>query len=858
MTAETAVRLPARPRRPGLPLAVRFAARELRAGLSGFYVFILCIALGVGAIAAVNSLAAGLTQGIEAEGQSILGGDVAFSLIHREASAEEAAFLADAGRLARLATLRAMARVPSGRQTLVELKGVDGAYPLYGTLALRSGATLDAALAREGDLIPALVDETLLATADLAVGDTFSLGRATAVVRDVIEREPDRLAGGIGFGPRVIVPIDTLAEMGLVDIGSLVRWRYNIAGEAGPLDEGAIDNLIDAANDRFPSAGWRTETRGDAAPGLRDSIARFAQFLTIVGLTALGVGGVGVANAVRAFVLKKRQTIATVRILGGGPGVVLATYAVQIGAVAAVGILAGLVLGAIAPPLAAMALDGVLPTSGLTRLFPGALALAALYGALTAVAFATLPLGRALTVRPASLFRGDVEEAETPMPRAIVVAAAASGLLLAVTAVVASYDRTIALAAVAGVVAVFILLRVVASGIVALARRVPKGRRFTWRFAIANIHAPGALTPTVVLSLGLSLTLIVTLALVDANLRSTLTARLPSVAPSFFFVDIGREEVRPLVEALATIAPDAAVETQPMLRGRIVAINGTKSEDWPDTEASWVLRGDRGITFSETVPDNSRVVSGAWWAPGDEAHSVSFAANLAEELGVAVGDTVRVNVLGREVEATIANLRTVDWDSLAINFVMVFSPSVFAGAPHGHLATLTLPEGSTTDEVAVLRAVSDAFPTITSIRVKDALDTVNGIVSQLAVAIRAAASVTLVAAMLVLAGTLAAGHQRRMRDAAILKVLGARRRTLVGAYALEYALLGTATAVFGIAAGTVASWLIAKELMEIDFVFMPSVAVATVLIAVLVTVSLGLAGAWRSLGVRPAQLLRSL
>ncbi len=858
MTAETAVRVAPRPFRATLPLPVRFAFRELRAGLSGFYVFILCIALGVGTIAAVNSLAVGLTEGIEAEGQAILGGDASFSLIHREASADEAAFLEAAGRLSRLATLRAMARAPSGRQTLVELKGVDGAYPLYGTLELRSNASAADAFGPAAGPVPALVDESLLATAELSVGDTFSLGRATAVVRDVIVREPDRLAGGIGFGPRVIVPIDRLAETGLVDVGSLVRWRYNIAGVDGPIAEPALKDLIETADARFPSAGWRTETRADAAPGLRDSIARFAQFLTIVGLTALGVGGVGVANAVRAFILKKRQTIATVRILGGGQRVVLATYAVQIGVVTAVGILAGLVIGAAAPPIAGIALDGVLPTSGLMRPFPGALALAALYGVLTAMAFATLPLGRALTVRPASLFRGDVEEADARPPRIVLAAAVLFAALLAVTAVVAAHDRVIAVAAVGGVVAVFLTLRLVAAGVVALARRVPKGRRFTTRFAITNIHAPGALTPTVVLSLGLSLTLIVTLALVDANLRATLTARLPSVAPSFFFLDIGREEKQPFAATVARLAPDGTLAMQPMLRGRIVSINGIDAKDWPDTEASWVLRGDRGVTFSDTVPPNSRVVAGDWWSEGDPARSVSFDAELAGELGVGVGDTVRVNVLGREVEATIANLRAVDWDSLAINFVMVFSPSVLAGAPHATLATLTLPEAGTADELRILREVSDAFPTVTSIRVKDALDTVNGIVGQLALAIRAAASVTLVAAVLVLAGTLAAGHQRRMRDAAILKVLGARRRTLVGAYALEYALLGTATAVFGIAAGTLASWLIAVELMEIDFVFMPGVAAATVVLAVLVTVVLGLAGAWRSLGVRPARLLRSL
>lgn len=839
------------------PLALRLALREMRAGLAGFVVFILCIALGVGTIAAVNSLAAGLTGSIEAEGQTILGGDMAVSLIHRQPDAAETAFFAEAGRVARVATLRAMARVPSGQQTLVELKGVDDAYPLYGTLDLASGRTPAAALARTGEAIPALVEDSLLASAGLSVGDTFSLGRSTAVVADVIKREPDRLAGGIAFGPRVMIPIDALEATGLVEVGSLVRWRLNVAGDGAPLPATRIAALEAEADARFPSAGWRIESRAEAAPGLRDTIGRFAQFLTVVGLTALGVGGVGVANAVRAFVHKKRQTIAILRVLGARPRDVLAAYAVQIGLVTAIGILAGLLIGVLAPPIAAAALDGVLPTSGLDRVFPGALALAALYGVLTALAFAAHPLGLTLTVRPASLFRGDVEAAG-PVPRRVLLAATLFGALLAGTAVLAAYDRAIAAAAVGGVLAIFAVLRVVAWGIAALARRLPKSRRFTVRYAVANLHAPGALTSTVVLSLGLSLTLLVTLALVDANLRQTLTARLPAVAPAFFFVDIQKGERDPFAAFLAEVAPEGTVETEPMLRGRIVAINDIPATEWPETEASWVLRGDRGITFSDTVPPNSTVVAGRWWEPGDPERSVSFAENLAKELGVGVGDRIRVNVLGREVEARIANLRAVEWDSLAINFVMVFSPSVFAGAPYAYLATLTLPDGSRADEPAILKAVADRYPTVTSIRVKDALDTVNGIVANLAVAIRAAAAVTLVAAMLVLAGTLAAGHQRRMRDAAVLKMLGARRRTLVGAYALEYALLGAATAAFGILAGALASRIITVDLMGLEFVFMPSVAVATVLLAVAVTVALGLTGAWRALGVRPARLLRSL
>lgn len=875
MTSADAVGAVSAPsRRVALPLAMRFALREMRGGLRGFYVFLACIALGTGAIAAVNSLARGMNAGIAAEGQSLLGGDVSFSLIHRRASPAEIAFLRAEGRLSTVATLRAMARTGAGAQTLVEVKGVDGAYPLYGDMRLGSGRSVKDVLEGapappppDGETrmaVPAAVDASLLATARLRVGDTFEVGRLRVRVVDTVEREPDRLSGGIAFGPRIVLPIAALERSGLVGTGSLVRWHYRVAGADGPLPDAALRDLVAQARERFPAAGWRIETRAEAAPGLRQSIDQFAQFLTLVGLTSLAVGGVGVANAVRAFLERKRTTIATLRALGASGGLVVRLYLVQIMLLAAFGVALGLALGAAAPPLAGLVLADALPVSGLFTVFPGALALAALYGGLTALTFSLLPLARAHSIGPLALMRDDPlamhAAAHRAARRPLAAAAAASALALAALAIIASSDRLLAALYVAGAAAAFALLRVVALAIMALARAAPRPRPVTWRMALANIHRRGALTPTVTLSLGLSLTLLVTLGLVDGNVRHALTSQLPEEAPSFFFLDIRDGELDAFLGRLRALVPQAQVRSQPMLRGRIVSINAIAAEDWPAGDASWVLRGDRGITYAAAPPPESTVVEGAWWPPqGPQRHEVSFAADLARDLGVRVGDTIRVNVLGREVEATVSNLRTVAWESLSINFVMVFSPNVFAQAPHGHLATLVFPGGgSEAQELRVLEDVAEAFPTVTSIRVKEALEAVNGVVADLVVAVRATAAVALVSAVLVLAGTLAASHRSRIYDAVILKTLGARRRTLLTTYGLEYALLGVATAAFAVAAGTAAAWFIATRLMELSFVFLPGTAVSAVLLAVTVTVGLGLVGTWRALGRKPAAVLRAL
>ena len=381
------------------------------------------------------------------------------------------------------------------------------------------------------------------------------------------------------------------------------------------------------------------------------------------------------------------------------------------------------------------------------------------------------------------------------------------------------------------------------------------------RLAVANIHRPGALTPSVVLSLGLGLALIVALTLIDVSLRRELTQTLPEQAPSFFFLDVPSTEAEAFSALLRAEAPEARIQDVPMLRGRILSLKGVRAENvQAPPEAAWVLSGDRGLTYAEEPPRNSRLVAGEWW-PRDYRGPplVSFDSSLARHLGLAVGDTLTVNVLGRNIEVAIANLREVQWESLGINFVMVFSPNAFAGAPHTRLVTLSYPNGGTVErEVALLRKIGAGFPNVTSIRVKEALEAVNGLVSRLAWAIRGASGVTLLASVLVLAGALAAGRRSRIYDAVILKTLGATRGRLLAAFSLEYLLLGLATAAFGLLAGGIAAYIVVERIMDLSFAPAPGAALAAAAGALLLTVLLGLVGAWRVLGAKPAPVLRNL
>ncbi|KKZ88660.1 ABC transporter permease (involved in lysophospholipase L1 biosynthesis) [Rhizobium phaseoli Ch24-10] len=842
---------------PRTALAFRLALRELRGGVRGFYIFLACIALGTGAIAAVNSVSQSITDTIASQGQELLAGDVRFELNNREATAEEMAFLESLGTVSVSTGLRSMARKPDGSdQALVEVKAVDDAYPLYGSFAAEPDYPLAALLSAQSGTYGAVAAPLLLDRLGLAVGDELLLGNVKLSITGTVKTEPDALSEGFGFAPRLLVSRRALEASGLIQTGSLVEHAYKIRLE----NKGAMPGIQARAAKEFPSAGWAVRTSDRAAPSLTENITRFSQFLTLVGLTALIVGGVGVANAVRAFLDSKRTTIASFKCLGAPAQVVVLIYLFQIAIIALGGIMIGLVIGALSPIFAAQFLAQFLPVSTAPTLYPGALLLAALFGILTTLAFAILPLGHAREVPATALFREQGFEARRLPSWPYILLAAVFMAALAGLAVLTAYDRYIAIVFVGAIVFAFVVLRLVAALIAWLARRSPRVNSPALRLAIGNIHRPGALTPSVVLSLGLGLALLVTLTLIDGNLRQQLTGRMNEGAPNFFFVDIQSAEVDAFRNLVQTQAPNGKLMEVPMLRGRIVAFNGEDVTKMSVPAAGrWVLNGDRGITYADTLPENAALTEGSWW---DKDYSgeplVSFSSEEAHELGLKIGDTVTVNVLGRNITAKIANLRRVQWESLSINFVMVFSPNTFRGAPHAWLATLTDPASTPAEDAAILKSVTNTYPTITSVRVKDAIDIVNQLVAQLATAIRAAASVALIASILVLAGALAAGNRARTHDAVVLKTLGATRAMLIRAFSYEYLILGLATAIFALFAGAVAAWFIVARIMRLPSAFLPDVAGLTLVTALVLTVGIGLIGTWRILGQKAAPVLREL
>ena len=842
----------------GLPLSFRLALRELRGGLSGFYVFIICIALGVGAIATVGTVTGALRDSIARQGQVLLGGDVAASVIHRQASDAERAQFERFGDISEIGTMRAMAVRPDGEaQALIDLKTVDRAYPLYGEFKLASGASLDAALAGEN---AAIADQSLLDRLGIKVGERVRLGRTVLQITDVIEREPDRLSGGAGFGPRLMARSDVLATTGLIAPGTLITWRYQVRFDEGASGPDQIAAFREMVAGEMASAGFNVKDRTDPSPQVSRALSRLSEFLTLVGLAALLVGGIGVANAISAFIARKRRVMAIYKSLGASSTLTLGTFAIQVLLLALGGIAIGLALGTLVPMVLDAAFAQMLPIEIDISVQPQALLLASAYGLLTGMVFILWPLGRAAQVRPAELLREDVAITKGLPPAAFIAGSLLSALALAAAAIWLSEVRDIAAITVGGVAVLLGVFWVIGTLIQRIAAALPRPRQPELALALANLGGPSGLSRTIALSLGAGLALLTTIALTDTSLRGELETELPERAPSHFFLGIPKTDFGAFQALIAQSAPSAKLVTAPMLRGSLLELAGTPVEQIDNVpEAEWVLRGDRGLTFSPSLPEHSQVTEGAWWpADYDGPPLVSFDHEIAQALGLRIGDEVKVNVLGRTLNAQIANFRTVAWERLSINFVMIFSPNTLEDAPYQILATLNWPDDlDPAAETEALRAVAQQFPTVTAIQVRDVLESVNQVLAQIMVAVRLAASLTLVAGVVVLAGAFATVQRRRIYEAVILKVLGARRRNILLAHMLEYVLVALAVAVFAAGLGAGAAYLLVTEVMDTAFSFSAMALIQAGGLAIGLMIIFGALATSRVLRAKAAPYLRS-
>jgi len=829
-----------------LRVAWRIARRELNLQFRGLRLLLACLFLGVGALAAIGSLTQAIDDELSARGSTILGGDVEFAASQRAASADERATMDQLGRVSQTVRMQAMA-VRRGTSVPIELKGIDSAYPLYGALAF-APRTGRATLPSDGVWISSALAERM----GIGKGAALSLGRAGFVVTGVLTDEPDRLGEGFTLGPVAIVSLDGIARTGLVQPGSLYESKYRVRLPDGIAPQTAIDRI----KTRFPNAGWETKTRDRAAPGAARFVERMGQFLLLVGLAALVIAGIGVGNGVSSYLIARRRSIAALKVLGATSGMIARIYSLQIGAVAAVGISAGLLAGVAAIPLIVAVAGDVLPVAPRFAVHPAPLALAAAYGLLIALAFTAPPLIAAGRVPAAGLLRGSLSGGATGRRATLLWVGGAVLAIVGLALVTAEQPRLSAgfLAAVAGVLGLL-------AGFGWLVQRgaamIPRPRRPLLRLALAALHRPGARTTTLVVALGLGLTLFVLLAAIRTSIDANIQRTIPQRAPALFALDVPPEQAKAFARIVAGVARQPVIETVPAMRGTITGYGTTRVADLKTLpEGAWALRGERGLTYSEAVPSGSTIVAGRWWPRGYAGPPlVSIDERLGKALSLRIGDPISYSLLGVERQARIASFRRISWDTLGFNFVMVFSPNAIADAPHMLAATIDLDKG---EEGRVMRALAAAFPSISVIEVREVIGQVRTIVSQMGTAITAAASVAILAGIAVLIGAIAAAREARTYDGVILRTLGATRWQVLGVQALEYAVLTLILVGFALLLGLGGAWYVVTQVFS--FTWLPSypAVLLTVVAGGGMTMAIGLISSWPILGARPARALRQL
>jgi putative ABC transport system permease protein len=837
-----------------MPLSLRFALRELRSGVAGFRIFLACLALGVAAIAAAGSTAEAFRQGLASQSREILGGDLRITIDGRRYTPAERAVFARTGRTAWAVASRAMAEAPSGERRLVDLRGVEGEYPLAGRVELTGAASLAEALKPDGEAAGAAVEQSLLDRLHMRLGDHFLIGNEAFVARAVLVSEPDRLGRGFALGPRVLTTVHAVESGGFLQTGLSNGETVRIALPPGVTPAKAIAAIRKA----LPASGLEIKDRSDAAVGIKRLIDQLEYFLGFIGLSSLVAGGLGVAGAVSAYLESRKPSIAVLKALGAEGALIRNLYILQIAVLAALGIGIGLAIGAAAPLILGEIARDRLPIPALFAVYPEPLIKAAVFGLLAAAAFSLAPLARARATPPAALFRRDLTGRLRLGPEIVLAMLAAMGL--AALAVVTAPTPVAAGVMIAGVTFAFLLLWGLGRLAAFLAGRLRGLARGPLRIGLANLAGPRSAARTATPAIGLGVALLAAVVLIQSSLLSQVAVVAPRTAPALVFTEIPADRAAEFDRVVQTafgapLTADTYLRL-PFATGRIVRIKGAPVDRKAIKDSErWAYDNDITLSAIGAEPKESNILEGHWW-PADYAGPplVAMEAKAAAGAGLKVGDEITISVLGREIDTKIAVLRHVDLAGFGPGFPLILDPHALEGAS---LNSVAIAKAGRAQEAAVTKALGQGFPAVNVISVREQLEAASDLFERLALAVRGAAAVAALAGLLVLAGAIAAGARARAREAATLKVLGAARGQILAAYGVEYGAVGLIAGAAGVALGYAAAWPVVVKVFEATWtVDWGGVALLVGGAAGLAALG-GLLAALQALSKRPAPVLRA-
>jgi len=852
-----------------LTLALNYARRDFRAGLKDFYIFIICIFLSVAIICSVQSLSLGMKESLHNDGRYILGGDISLKTLYEPAPFEQLDYLRrHMGPTTVVIETRSMARnMENTRSSLVELKGVDPFYPLYGSIEVKNseGKITTYEHKVQDLLVPpsasenkwgALIEEDLLERLNVKIGDWIQIGKQKFEVRGILVNEPDRLAGKrFIIAPRVMISNYTFKETGLTVQGSQVEYSHKVFMPQIK----SIADLRDAQkqiSEAFPKADWSGQDFLNASPGAERMINRMTLFLTFTGLTTLLIAGIGIANSVRAFLDNKVSDIATLKCLGASQNFVFKIYIIEMLILATLGILLGILAGIILSQIAANFLTAKFAISNSVGVYPAALLASAAFGYLITIAASLWPIGKAIKTSPANLFRDLIMSLSGKPSLNIIVMIIIAAQLIALVALSITDDTAFMVAFLIGTLATFAIFYLCSVLIKYFIKKIHITSNTELRMALSNLHRPGNITSSIILSIGLGLTVLISVALVQNNFVRLIGKDLAADAPSFFFLDIQSSQLKDFRDIVASIPSAKDLKITPSYRGRIVSVNGVEAEKaLVDKNESWIIKSDRGFTYTDTLPSNSEIIEGKWWNKDYKGEPiVSISTDVKRAFNIGVGAKLTIRIMGVDTTATVVNVREVSWGSFTLNFATTFAPGAIDDIPGSNIATLIVDDK---DMENLQNKVAERLPNVTSIKVGDALRVAKTMITSVAQGVSISAVVTLVAGILVLSGGIAAARKRYLYDAVVLKVLGATKNRIIRIFIFEYAFLGIITVIISAILGSATAYWIQGFMMDIAWNFSWTALLIVTFISLTITLGAGMIGTIYALKQKAAPYLRN-
>ena len=824
----------------------------------------IALAVGVAAVVSVAGLSAALDDGIQAQARELLAADL--EVKSRRPIADDVATAAagiDGARTARVIELASVVSVPAGTSqsddpgdsVLCELKAVEPGYPFYGTLQLRPNRKLEDLVNRQQVLVvPELLDRLAV-----AVGSDLKIGNAVFRIAGVIDSEPDRLEISFTLGPRVLLSVDGLERTGLIGLGSRVTYKLLAALPAGVTADEVTRAAAAVRAAIGDSSVASVETYLEAQPALRRGLGRVESFLGLVALLSLLIGGIGVSQAVRAWISGRLHAIAILRAIGVRPREIFALYLGQTAVLALIGSGAGAVIGSLVAAAVPTVLGGILPVPIEVGWQPGAMVRGLVLGLGVAVLFGLRPLFEVTRVRPVRVLRQSVEPLPTSRPVTIGLwSILVAGIAVAATFQSGSLIRGLWFAL--GIVAATAALTVGAWLVMRTVSATPRRRgSVVLRHGLAALARPGAGTLGAVVALGLGVVTVLGMHLVQGRLAAELDADLPAGAPTAFLVDIQPDQW-PEVEQALNDAGAVGIDSVEVVMARLRTVAGVPVSELAARDRDenrgrdrrWVFTREQRLTSLAELPDDNVIVEGSLWSYADRAE-VSIEKDYAEDLGVGVGDTLVFDIQGVEIELLVSSIRTVDWSQFTINFFLVVEPGVLDNAPRFRIAAAKVPQASETD---LQNRLAATFPNVTLLRLREVLEKVVAVLEQVAFGVRLLGAFTVLAGIAILGGAISAQAVRRGREVALYKTLGMTRAQVVLVFAVEYALVGLVAGAIGATGAVALAYSVTHFGMQIEWDWAPLSILGAVVLTVVLSIFAGLAASTRALAVRPLAVLR--